>query len=599
MKSLLLVGLLLYSFSLLHSQTIEEIKAYHNTFLWGEGSGTTLNKADQAALGMLISQISTQVESSFTLLKEELTTDDESREYAETYKSVIKTYSKATVKNTERIVISNEPDARVFRYIRRADVEKLFEDRKDKILGFAENAETAITNSQVADGLRYYYWALTLLISHPEGSHIKYMDTKGNLHQLATWLPLQINNIFASLSFDVAGVEKRTGFDGITLNIRYKGRPVENFDYSYWTGSDWSNLISARNGIGLIELYGAASDVVKVKIKAEYIFEGEACVDRELEEVLSTIDPIPFRNSYFTIPLTKSHEVKPITIKSDVAEAPLTDVAEKYQYQKSMGKIINGIKTRDYAAIQTEFTDEGYDVFTRLVNYGNAKVIGKPEFRFIAFEDKVICRSVPMSFNYKNNNQQFIESVVFHFNKKGLVENLTFGLSQTALDDIVKKDVWDEYDRLILVNFLENYKTAYALKRTNYIEKIFSDDALIITGKVVKAKPNEVNRYKNNRVVIYNRQTKQQYIKNLRYSFASKDYINIKFEQSEIRKAGKGGDIYGVQIKQNYYSDNYGDVGYLFLMVDLNNPKKPLIHVRTWQPEVGRNDSIYGLKDFN
>ena len=130
-------------------------------------------------------------------------------------------------------------------------------------------------------------------------------------------------------------------------------------------------------------------------------------------------------------------------------------------------------------------------------------------------------------------------------------------------------------------------------------ERIFSDDALIITGKYVKVRPNEYSQFKDNRIIKYNKQTKQQYIKNLKYSFGLKEYINIKFEQSEIRKAGKGGNIFGVQIKQNFFSSNYGDVGYLFLIVDLNNVEEPIIHVRTWQPEITINDSLYDLSNFN
>jgi hypothetical protein len=53
-----------------------------------------------------------------------------------------------------------------------------------------------------------------------------------------------------------------------------------------------------------------------------------------------------------------------------------------------------------------------------------------------------------------------------------------------------------------------------------------------------------------------------------------------------------------VQIRQNYFSSNYGDQGWLFLMVDLNDPGEPVIHVRTWQPTRGEHDSIYGLSDF-
>ena len=52
------------------------------------------------------------------------------------------------------------------------------------------------------------------------------------------------------------------------------------------------------------------------------------------------------------------------------------------------------------------------------------------------------------------------------------------------------------------------------------------------------------------------------------------------------------------QIKQDYYSTNYGDQGYLFLMVDLNDPDKPIIKVRTWQPEKDPNFGLIDLSHF-
>jgi hypothetical protein len=594
----MLVGI----FISVQAQSPEEIKAARDTYLWGEGTGVTIKRADKEALAMLISQISTQVESNFTLLKDEMSQNGNSEEFNETFHSVIKTYSSATLKNTERIVIGEEPDAKVFRYIKRTELDKIFKDRKDKILGFAHNADLAISHGQVADGLRYYYWALTLLKSHPEGSHIEYMDEMGKSHLLATWLPMQINNTFAGINIKVSEVESEDKYSLYTLFITFNNQPVTNFDYSYWDGSDWSNIVSARSGIGVIELYGVASNTEKLRVKAEYIFEGEARIDRELEDVLNKIDPIPFRNSYFKVSVTeKSSTEKPkkMVVKGDVQNAPLTEVANSVVYQKSIDKVIECIKNKNYTACKSQFTTDGYDVFDKLIHYGNAKVIGSPQLRFISFDDKVIARSVSMSFNFKSNDKQFVENVVFIFNKNGKIENLSFALSQVALDDIVQKKMWNEHDRMILVNFLESYKTAYALKRINYINHIFSDDALIITGKVVKVRPNEMNRYKSNKIVKYNRQTKQQYIKNLQYSFNSKEYINIKFEDSKIRKAGRGGEIYGVEIKQSYYSSNYGDVGYLFLMVDLNDPDEPIIHVHTWQPEIGNDDNVYGISDFN
>ena len=85
-------------------------------------------------------------------------------------------------------------------------------------------------------------------------------------------------------------------------------------------------------------------------------------------------------------------------------------------------------------------------------------------------------------------------------------------------------------------------------------------------------------------------------MKKLQYIFKSNEFINIRFADNQIRKSGVGGEVYGIQIKQDYFSSSYGDTGYLFLMVDLNNPEEPLIHVRTWQPE---KDPDFGLIDLS
>ncbi len=93
-------------------------------------------------------------------------------------------------------------------------------------------------------------------------------------------------------------------------------------------------------------------------------------------------------------------------------------------------------------------------------------------------------------------------------------------------------------------------------------------------------------------MIVFTKQTKAEYIRNLKYAFASKEYINIKFEESEVTKGGNG-NVYGINIAQRYFSSNYGNFGYLFLLVDLNDPTNPLIHVRTWQPDTtgGKNNS--------
>ena len=205
-----------------------------------------------------------------------------------------------------------------------------------------------------------------------------------------------------------------------------------------------------------------------------------------------------------------------------------------------------------------------------------------------------------MSFSFSGNRRTFVEDVVFHLTKDGKVSEVAFGLNKPAVDDIMNRGAWSDEARKVMINFLESYKTAYALKRLDYISSIFSNDALIITGSFVKSTGNKEVGPSNIKHVKYTRQTKAQYMKSLKACFASNEYVNIHFADNIIRRSASNPNIYGIQIKQDYYSSSYGDTGYLFLLIDFKDVKAPLIHVRTWQPDKDPNarDGRIGMQDF-
>lgn len=594
----------------LFSQSIEQIKSDTLTYIWGEGSGTTLKKAEQIASSMILEKVSSMYESKFILLKSEFVMTDIDNNFSEVFNSIMRTYSGPTLKNSEKIVLSNEPDARVFHYMKRVETDYIFDERKNKIIDLTEEGNAALKNNQISDALRYYYWAFTLLRSHPDGSSISLTSDDQMQNLLATWLPIQINSIFTGLSVMVADTNTPGSSLSINLSINFHDNPVSNLDYSFWDGNSWSDIISAKDGLGYVDFANFTSAKEDVKLKIEYIFEEEATIDSELRDVMRILDPVPYRKSS----LLAKRETSPVTINDPIAltknivendssglnrSISFIPVEEQGPYEKTMERVTGSFKTRDFNAIINDFTPEGFKMFQDLVQYGQARILGIPTYRFVRFGDAVICRSIPMNFKFANNYKQFVEDIVFHFNSSGKIFNLSFGLGAEALNDIINKDTWNEKVRLILVTFLENYKTAYALKRLSYIESIFSDEALIIVGSVLRTATDDGNKYLDNRIIRYNRYTKTEYLKNLKLSFQSNEFINLKFEDNEIRKSGKGGEIYGIQIRQNYSSTNYGDEGYLFLMVDLNNPDLPIIHVRTWQPQKNPDGSIYGLGDFN
>jgi LPP20 lipoprotein len=619
-KLLLVMGLFVVC-GTMNSQTVNEIKENKMVYIWGEGTGNTIKDADNQALSDLTSQISAQVESNFEKNVEQTSIGSKIK-FKETVNDVIKTYSNATLKNTERLVLENEPNAKVFRYIKRSEVRRIFESRKNKVLELARNAEEALSKLQIADALRYFYWAQTLLRSHPDASDISYATVSGSNALLITWLPEQINMIFRNLEVTVNQVDKKETYTSYLLDMKYNHQPVQNFDYTYWSGQDWSNVVSAKDGIGVVEL-PKVQDNPSIRLKAEYVFENESNVDLELRDIMQKLPEVAYKNSYVTVsitnnntkstpheattnpilegvstPVTNSSITAEVKDKSTVTKVTLTPITNTLDKEQVMKKVISAITNRTYEAVTPYFTSEGLSIFQSLLQYGNARILKLNPLKYYQFNELVVCRSIPMSFNFKSNNRTFVEDVVFYFDDKNKISNISFALDQRAVSDIASKENWSEQVRMQLINFMENYKTAYALKRMDYLEKIFSDDALIITGRVTKLASSPEMRFMNNEIVKYNKQTKAQYLKNLKYSFGSNEFINLRLTDNTVKQSGKSPQVYGIQIKQDYFSSSYGDSGYLFLLIDFANQENPQIHVRTWQPQKNPDGSIYGLSDF-
>lgn len=585
-------------------QSVEEIQTDPN-YIWGTGNATTIRKADNEALAALISQISTNVSSKFEQLTKGGNTNGEAT-VDETFQSVINTYSHATLTNTRRIVIQNEPEAVVMRYIKVAEIQRIFEGRKNKILDFASEAVKAESRAQVADALRYYYWALVLIQSYPDGNYLTMKDEDGKELLLSTWIPRQMNDIFANINIKMMGVRLDGDLKTVDIGVYYKGKPARNYDYTYFDGRDWSNIFSAKDGTGIIELPSLAS-AENLQLKTEYAFEGEANIDNELAEVMEAVEPIAMRNCNLRL---EGKEPKPgeeplPLMAAETEQATETNNGMHFlgsdaqaPYESVMKQVEKAIRTRNFAGMDSLCTPAGYEMFNSLIKYGQARIIKEPDFQYLECNGEITCRSLPMSFKFKTNNRTFVEDVVFTLNKDGKIDALSFALNKPAVDDIMNHTSWNDTVRNVLINFLESYKTAYALKRYDYINSIFSDDALIITGSVLKHTAAKEGQPMSAQAVKYTRQTKSEYMKKLKHIFRSSEYINLRFADNQVRKSGVGGEIYGIQIKQDYFSSSYGDTGYLFLMVDLNKPKEPVIHVRTWQPEKDPNFGLIDLSHF-
>ena len=70
-------------------------------------------------------------------------------------------------------------------------------------------------------------------------------------------------------------IEDEETYLNYMLDITYKGTPIRNMDYTFWGGQDWSNIYSAKDGVGVAEL-PVSNDGNDLRVKIEYSFEGEA-----------------------------------------------------------------------------------------------------------------------------------------------------------------------------------------------------------------------------------------------------------------------------------------------------------------------------------
>lgn len=576
------------------AQGVDGIKR-NSSYLYGEGGGVTLQAAKEAALADLIQKISVTVHSDFTSKERELDQDGNVTSDAE-YQSIIRSYSTATLTNVKTIVLKPEPDASVFLYIAKSEIDRIFESRVAKAKEFVGNADEALKNGQIDDALRYYYWSYCLVKSlrYPNEAKI-FVD--GQERSLLAWLPTRIDDVMGKVKVQ----SRRTADNTYEITATYDGRPVRSMDYTYFDGVDNSPVYSILDGKGLVELRpGMAMDAVQLKL--EYEFRGLSRNDSEVEAVVGAMKPAVYRRAYHRVALdgAASPEESTSTDVNGSMQSPLALTDMGTLGTAVMKPVMQALRSGSIEQCRKKFTAEGWEEFSKLMGYGKVTLMDDIHLDYFADGDCVVCRGLPVSCRF-NRGRVFNEKLSFYIDSNSKqITHVAMGLGREAMNDVVLGHLdWSEKSRTRIVGFLEDYRTAYATKNLEYLDKVFDDNAVIVLGKRLQVAP-QLNKegYMNNHRVQFTQLTKREFLRNLRRQFQSKDYINLHFSQNRIYQLQKGVERYGIEIKQDYYSSNYGDTGYLTLIFDLTNPDQPVIHVRTWQEQPDPNFGVVSPADF-
>jgi len=620
MRRFLSLFFMLACYCVINAQDVEQNRSImakikeSGNYRFAEFSSDSLEKARNEAVLELGSQIVTYAKSTSTI-----TVDAEGNL---NYEQISNTFSDVKLSDYQTLLvglpekknklytvfvyISNERVDAILREIKEQEEEAKREKEKkleDDVQFYYMEGNKALKDVRIGDALKYYYWSYALslgtkttLLNHEKE------EPAGRL--IETRIESVLNNIrITPVSYEKVEINEFQQKYSVILNIEYlqEGVPrkVTNLDFEYNDGNTKQRGPRVRDGLGTMDLQ---YDMNEVRFQCVYKYDSNE-TPPDIYAIIKSKNSKKFESATKIIQIPKSIKDNPnpkpiggeITEGEKDIESSSTAVRDHSEMDRRMQQIVKAINSKNYESVKDLFTDEGFDSFKKLIKYGSATIVSMPkEFRFLDFGNLTLCRSITMQFRFRNN-KQFIEDVTFRFNEQNIIESLAFTLSNVAENDILNKGKWQRDSRLTLMTFLEDYQTAYALGRIDYLERIFSENALIIVGNKVE------RRVLKDGIVIkesvkYDTMSKAQYMDRLRGHFKTKEYINLNFTDTDFERATNKKEFYGIRVRQEYFSSNYGDVGYLFLLVDLRYDE-PIIHVRAWQNDKLPLDELFDLSD--
>jgi predicted nucleic acid-binding protein len=198
------------------------------------------------------------------------------------------------------------------------------------------------------------------------------------------------------------------------------------------------------------------------------------------------------------------------------------------------------------------------------------------------------------------------QEVCINYTSQGVIDEIFISNDIHRISSFVTEgmEVQEGRRRQRILDFVEQFRTAYNTKDLEFLKMVYSDNALIITGKVVKVMANVEKRIQvPEEHIVYTVQTKEEYLRKMKYIFINNRYINLEFSEVEIQQHPKYPEIYGVVFKQYWNVSTYNDTGYVFLMIDFIDENNPVIHIRTWQPQRYnkqdlKREEVFGVTSF-
>lgn len=231
-------------------------------------------------------------------------------------------------------------------------------------------------------------------------------------------------------------------------------------------------------------------------------------------------------------------------------------------------------------------------------------------------DDVYVCRVKKNGYEIRNLYVKVVQGdsidaerkLTIDISSKGIIENVLFSIDDILYSNVFVKDTAPSMlntdsisiedcstfeDKTAVVNLIEMYQTSFENKDMVFIEKLFSEDALIITGANV-IRYNSNNVYQGDSKIYYQKQSKADYLQLIKRDMHRNEKTKIHISDIEIVKHPSNKQIYGVTIVQQYKSGNHSDNSKLFLLVDASTENLKILK-RVFLPKERSID----IRDFH
>ncbi|MBS4028792.1 MAG: hypothetical protein KGZ58_09150 [Ignavibacteriales bacterium] len=596
MKYIIIPFILIFTTSLsAQQQTKAEIKS-SGEFYYGEATTATEKEATDRALSQLTNSISVTVQSDFSQ-----SAIESNGEFSQTVRSVVKTYSSATLNNVQTLKQPVSEGIEVFLYIAKTEVGKIFEERKQLVRDLFERAEEFSRNGSVAEALQYYYFANILSNSLP----VRTLEHSGK--NLTVEIPARIKETMNSVQFELTQDKKISEKEReLHINISRHSIPFHTLDFSYWDGTQ-SVAVQCRDGEGVFRLIGASVKFQELTLDIKYSYYENREEIRELAEVWDLV-----AKPLFTLKRTlllKVEKQKVVPLKNGKYNLKLSSTEKSFPENKisdETEKLLRLFDSKNSEQLKKEYQHDEFlsEKISNLVRFNNPLIV---DDSIIASIHKTATgwelRRIRVLTSYSSLQQQSQEYLVLDFDEKGILNDVNFGtmdwLYQKFVDEATHGNDWG--NRQVIVKFIERYRTSFLTRNIEMLDSMFADEAVIIVGRVLKKGTANISyKYEANESqpdISYLQYTKEQYLKNVRNNFKNAKDIALKFSTFQINRKNDANGVYGISMRQQYQSNAYADEGHLFLLVDFLQAN-PQIYVRSWQPQEWNDSAIIKLANF-